>query len=115
MGDYKKARAIWQEKTLGPLEAKNPPRSRIGLLAGHADAAPLYGPDDLEALGFDAERDLGLPGKPPFTRGVQANMYRGRSWTMRQYAGFGTAKESNERYRYLLSRTASCRRRCFRR
>ncbi|HEX7600751.1 MAG TPA: methylmalonyl-CoA mutase family protein [Polyangiaceae bacterium] len=102
MGDYKKARAIWQEKTLDPLEAKNPPRPRIGLLAGHADAAKLYGPDDLEALDFDPERDLGLPGKPPFTRGVQANMYRGRFWTMRQYAGFGTAKESNERYRYLL-------------
>ena len=47
-------------------------------------------------------RDLGVPGKPPFTRGVQPNMYRGRLWTMRQYAGFGTAEESNERYRYLL-------------
>ena len=65
------------------------------------DAAPLYGPDDLE--GKDLVRDLGVPGKPPFTRGVQPNMYRGRLWTMRQYAGFGTADESNERYRYLLA------------
>ena len=65
------------------------------------DAAPLYGPDDLE--GKDLVRDLGVPGKPPFTRGVQPNMYRGRLWTMRQYAGFGTAEESNERYRYLLA------------
>src|SRR5205823_4856790 len=49
------------------------------------------------------KRDLGLPGEPPFTRGVQPTMYRGRHWTMRQYAGFGTAAESNERYRYLLA------------
>jgi methylmalonyl-CoA mutase, N-terminal domain len=79
------------------------PRKRVPNLAGHADAAPLYGPDDLSASGFDSARDLGVPGKPPFTRGVQPDMYRGRLWTMRQYAGFGTAKESNERYRYLLS------------
>jgi methylmalonyl-CoA mutase N-terminal domain/subunit len=103
MTDYAKLRAEWAAKTLAPHEAKEAPRKRVAGLAGHADAAPLYGPDDLEAMGFDAERDLGVPGRPPFTRGVQANMYRGRLWTMRQYAGFGTAKESNERYAYLLS------------
>ncbi len=102
MSDYAKLRAEWEEKVRGPLEKKAKPRERIGTLAGKADAAPLYGPDDLEALGFDPARDLGVPGKPPFTRGVQPNMYRGRLWTMRQYAGFGTAKESNERYHYLL-------------
>src|SRR6185369_4363426 len=53
--------------------------------------------------GFDPARDLGFPGQPPFTRGVQPNMFRGRYWTMRQYAGFGTAAESNERYHYLLA------------
>jgi methylmalonyl-CoA mutase, N-terminal domain len=53
--------------------------------------------------GFDAERDIGFPGKFPFTRGIYPTMYRGRLWTMRQYAGFGTAVESNQRYRYLLS------------
>ena len=53
---------------------------------------------------WNAERDLGFPGDYPFTRGVYPTMYRGRLWTMRQYAGFGTAAESNERYRYLLSR-----------
>jgi len=58
-------------------------------------------PEDLR--GWDAERDLGLPGEFPFTRGVYPTMYRGRLWTMRQYAGFGTASESNRRYRYLLS------------
>jgi methylmalonyl-CoA mutase, N-terminal domain len=57
-------------------------------------------PDDLR--GFDSERDLGYPGQFPFTRGVYPTMYRGRLWTTRQYAGFGTAVESNERYRYLL-------------
>ena len=61
----------------------------------------LYTPLDLED--FDYERDLGFPGQYPFTRGVQPTMYRGRFWTMRQYAGFGTAEESNQRYKYLLS------------
>src|SRR5579863_6340389 len=60
---------------------------------------------DAEALrGSDAERDIGFPGSFPFTRGIYPTMYRGRLWTMRQYAGFGSAVESNERYRYLLSR-----------
>ena len=61
---------------------------------------PLYGPEDL--AGFDPERDLGLPGEPPFTRGIYPSMYRGRLWTMRQYAGMGTAEETNRRFRYLL-------------
>jgi methylmalonyl-CoA mutase N-terminal domain/subunit len=61
----------------------------------------LYRPNDLG--GWDAEHDLGYPGAFPFTRGIQPTMYRGRLWTMRQYAGFGTASESNARYRYLLS------------
>jgi methylmalonyl-CoA mutase, N-terminal domain len=62
---------------------------------------PFVGPPDLVA--FDPERDLAFPGEFPFTRGIQPTMYRGRLWTMRQYAGFGTASESNQRYRYLLS------------
>ena len=61
---------------------------------------PLYEPGDPE--GFDPERDLGRPGEPPFTRGVYPSMYRGRLWTMRQYAGMGTADETNRRFRYLL-------------
>ncbi|HEY8086288.1 MAG TPA: methylmalonyl-CoA mutase family protein [Polyangiaceae bacterium] len=103
MSDYAKLRRDWLDGTLAPHEKKEAPRKRVPNLAGHGDAAPLYGPDDLEALGFDATRDLGVPGRPPFTRGVQPNMHRGRLWTMRQYAGFGTARESNERYHYLLS------------
>ena len=103
MSDYAKLRREWQAETLAPHETKEPPRARVPNLAGHLDAAPLYGPDDLDAIGFDPVGDLGVPGRPPFTRGVQPNMHRGRLWTMRQYAGFGTAQESNERYHYLLS------------
>ena len=63
--------------------------------------APLYTPDDL--ADFDYMAKLGLPGEYPFTRGVQPTMYRGRFWTIRQYAGFSDAEESNRRYKYLLS------------
>lgn len=97
---YAELRKKWEAETLARVEAKDKPRARVKNLAGHADVAPLYGPDDLE--GFDPVTALGVPGAPPFTRGVQPNMYRGRLWTMRQYAGFGTAAESNERYHYLL-------------
>jgi len=62
---------------------------------------PLYTDEDLADK--DPERDLGFPGQYPFTRGVQPTMYRGRHWTMRQYAGFGTAEESNQKFRFLLS------------
>src|SRR5437879_128291 len=60
---------------------------------------PLYSPENVE---LDYERDLGWPGAYPYTRGVYPSMYRGRLWTMRQFAGFGTAEETNERFRYLL-------------
>lgn len=102
MSDYARLREEWMQRTLAPHEKREAPRARVANLAGHTDVAPLYGPDDLAAIAFEPARDLGVPGAPPFTRGVQPNMYRGRLWTMRQYAGFGTAKESNERYRYLL-------------
>jgi methylmalonyl-CoA mutase N-terminal domain/subunit len=62
---------------------------------------PLYTPDDLRE--WDYDRDLSYPGQFPYTRGVQATMYRGRLWTMRQYAGMGDAEESNKRYKYLLA------------
>ncbi len=64
-----------------------------------APLQPLYGPDDAVV---DAERDLGLPGQYPYTRGVHPTMYRGRLWTMRQFAGFGSARQTNERFKYLL-------------
>ena len=61
---------------------------------------PVYGPNSVQ---LDPEHDLGAPGEFPFTRGVYRRMYRDRLWTMRQYAGFGSAEETNERFRYLLS------------
>ena len=64
------------------------------------EVKPLYTEDD--RVGADPERDLGYPGEYPYTRGVYPSMYRGRLWTMRQFAGFGTAEETNERFHYLL-------------
>jgi len=69
--------------------------------SSHLNIHPLYSPADLE--GWDYDRDLNYPGQFPYTRGVQATMYRGRLWAMRQYAGMGDAEESNRRYKYLLS------------
>ena len=63
---------------------------------------PLYGPSDIASL--DYERDLGYPGEYPFTRGVYTTMHRGRLWTMRQFSGYGTARDSNLRYHFLLGR-----------
>ncbi len=69
--------------------------------SSHIPVRPLYTPADLE--GWAREKDLGYPGEYPYTRGVQPTMYRGRLWTMRQYAGMGDAEESNKRYKYLLA------------
>jgi len=69
--------------------------------SSHIRVNPLYTPADLK--GSDYESEIGYPGEYPFTRGVQATMYRGRFWTMRQYAGMGDAEESNRRYKYLLA------------
>jgi methylmalonyl-CoA mutase N-terminal domain/subunit len=82
--------------------SESTPRPDPGLYAGGYDPPDLYGPDDLEDIDFDPVKELGFPGEPPYTRGTQAAMYRGKPWTMRQYAGFGTAEESNARYHYLL-------------
>src|ERR1700680_340018 len=69
--------------------------------SSHIPVNPLYTPANLQD--WDYEQDVGYPGEYPFTRGVQATMYRGRLWTMRQYAGMGDAEESNKRYKYLLA------------
>jgi methylmalonyl-CoA mutase N-terminal domain/subunit len=89
----------WNEKTAKGL-ARSPERMEKFLTTSNIELERCFTP------GFDYpsyEEQLGLPGEYPYTRGVQPTMYRGRFWTMRQYAGFGTAKESNERYKYLLS------------
>jgi methylmalonyl-CoA mutase N-terminal domain/subunit len=86
------------------MTAKIKPESRPPAdpeTSSHIPVRPLYTPADLNAR--DQEREVGYPGDYPFTRGVQATMYRGRLWTMRQYAGMGDAEESNKRYKYLLA------------
>src|SRR5271157_5709555 len=83
---------------------KNPSASKASEqqeTSSHIVVNPIYTPVDLEGTEYD--RDIGYPGQFPYTRGVQATMYRGRHWTMRQYAGMGDAEESNRRYKYLLS------------
>lgn len=80
--------------------AKYPERKKQFTTGSNAPIKRLYSPLDIDKL--DYARDLGVPGSYPFTRGVQNTMYRGKFWTMRQYAGFSTAEESNKRYKYLL-------------
>ncbi|HXU86338.1 MAG TPA: methylmalonyl-CoA mutase family protein [Verrucomicrobiae bacterium] len=94
--------ARWRATTRARAVAAAPERRERFATSSDLEIADLYTAEGLAADGFDAERDLGLPGEPPFTRGVQATMYRSRFWTMRQYAGFATAEETNERFRYLL-------------
>src|SRR5512142_1360268 len=99
-GRLKPARERWEKEVLGPALAKSPERRKRFESTSGTEIERLYTPERLE--GFDYSRDAGFPGEYPFTRGVQPTMYRGRFWTMRQYAGFGDARESNTRYRYLL-------------
>ncbi len=90
----------WSENTLEPLKRRFGERQPRFETASGIDVEPLYTPEDLNGHGYDEK--LGYPGEYPYTRGVQPNMYRGRLWTMRQYAGLASPEESNRRYRYLL-------------
>jgi methylmalonyl-CoA mutase, N-terminal domain len=106
MFDRKKLEALeeqqeqWQETTLEESLSKHPERSDQFMTTSSDPVDRLYTPLDIADL--DYERDLGFPGEYPFTRGVHATMHRGRLWTMRMFAGFGTAEETNKRYKYLL-------------
>lgn len=91
----------WLNETYGPFVKKRAERQSQFETLSHIPVEPLYTPD---AERFDYERDLGYAGEYPYTRGIYPTMYRGRLWTMRQYAGFSTAEESNARYKYLLQR-----------
>ena len=95
-----KAKRDWEEKKLEKLLLKRPERKENFVTGSNSEVNRLYTPVDIENL--DYLENLGFPGEYPFTRGVQPTMYRGRLWTMRQYAGFATAEESNKRYKYLL-------------
>jgi methylmalonyl-CoA mutase, N-terminal domain len=85
---------------LKEVYARQPERDALFTTISGEPVKPLYTEEDLSDT--DVERDIGYPGEYPFTRGVYPSMYRGRLWTMRQFAGFGTAEETNERFRYLL-------------
>jgi methylmalonyl-CoA mutase N-terminal domain/subunit len=99
MSDTKAEKARWRQKTYEKVKAKAGERQPEFRTSSGIAMEPLYTPDDV--AGEYVEK-LGFPGEYPFTRGVQPTMYRGRFWTMRQYAGFGTAEDANQRYHYLL-------------
>jgi methylmalonyl-CoA mutase, N-terminal domain len=94
------SKSKWLETTYGRAIEKGPERRARFETTSGVPVQPVYAPEDVEPA---LDERLGLPGEYPFTRGVQPTMYRARFWTMRQYAGFGTAEESNKRYRYLLA------------
>jgi methylmalonyl-CoA mutase N-terminal domain/subunit len=106
MFDQEKLKALsegrerWEESTLQDALARQPERMETFMTTSSAPVERLYTPLDVADL--DYGRDLGFPGEVPFTRGVHATMHRGRLWTMRMFAGFGLAEETNARYKYLL-------------
>ena len=106
MYDEDKLRALqerkeqWEEGTLHDSLSKHSERLETFMTTSSVPVERLYTP--LDVAGLDYERDLGFPGEYPYTRGVHSTMHRGRLWTMRMFAGFGTAEETNARYRYLL-------------
>ncbi|MBM3262925.1 MAG: methylmalonyl-CoA mutase family protein [candidate division Zixibacteria bacterium] len=101
MNRFHEARQKWEDDTVRPALERSPERQETFETSSGIPIQRLYTPEDLTTV--DPVDDIGLPGEYPFTRGVQPTMYRGRFWTMRQYAGFGSAEETNARYRYLLS------------
>jgi methylmalonyl-CoA mutase, N-terminal domain len=96
----KKERRHWEETTVEKSQQRMPERDNLMTTSG-VPIDRLYTPQDNEAL--DYGRDIGLPGEYPYTRGVQPTMYRAKPWTMRMFAGFGTAEDTNKRFKYLLS------------
>jgi methylmalonyl-CoA mutase, N-terminal domain len=91
----------WELNTLRPTLEKSPERDHEFTTVSSYPIRHIYTQADL--AGWDPERDLGYPGQPPYTRGIHSTMYRGKLWTMRQFAGFGAAEDTNQRFRYLLS------------
>jgi len=96
----KKQRTDWGKNSHSNLIKKNPERREHFKNLSETEIKNLYTPDDIADI--DYLKDIGFPGEFPFLRGVHSTMYRGRLWTMRQFAGFGSAEETNKRYKYLL-------------
>jgi len=97
--EIREAREEWEDETLEPFLEHGERKDRFATVS-NLEVDRLYTPEDIE--GLDYLEDLGLPGEEPYTRGPYPTMYRGRTWTMRQFAGFGTATETNERFHYLI-------------
>jgi len=95
------AKESWEKNTLAPHLAKHPDRRKEFVTTSSKPVKVLYTP--LDVPNFDYVRDLGFPSEYPFTRGVQPTMHRGKLWTMRQFAGMGSAEETNERFKFLLA------------
>ena len=98
--DYKKAHDKWVKEVLEPALAKHPERNKKFMTTSSQEVDRLYTP--LDNLKTDFNKDISFPGEFPYTRGIHSTMYRGRLWTMRMFAGFGSAEETNERFKYLL-------------
>jgi len=97
----KHEKARWEQQTLAPALSRVRERKAVFHNTSGIEVQRLYTPEDLSALEY--ARDLGFPGEFPYTRGIHASMYRGQLWTMRLFAGYGTAEDTNQRYKYLLS------------
>ncbi|MHA2024671.1 MAG: acyl-CoA mutase large subunit family protein [Candidatus Thorarchaeota archaeon] len=95
------AKDNWEKNTLTPHQKKHPDRREEYLTTSSSPVKAIYTP--LDVPDFDYMKDLGFPSEYPYTRGVQPSMYRGRVWTMRQFAGMGTAEETNKRFKFLLA------------
>ncbi|MFW5948949.1 MAG: methylmalonyl-CoA mutase family protein, partial [Halolamina sp.] len=100
LAEIRESREAWAEETLDPiLDAYGERKDRFATVS-NLEVDRLYDPSDVDDL--DYEEDLGNPGEFPYTRGPYPTMYRGRTWTMRQFAGFGSAEDTNERFHYLI-------------
>src|SRR6056297_2045143 len=100
MDQISKSKEKWEDKTLDKVLSRFPERKEEFKTGSGEEVKRLYTPEDIEDIDYNEE--LGFPGLYPYTRGVQPTMYRSRLWTMRMYAGFATAEESNKRYKYLI-------------
>ena len=98
--DYQKAYEKWKDEILEPSLKKNPERLKEFMTTSSQKVDRLYTP--LDTAHIDYQRDISYPGEFPYTRGIHSTMYRGRLWTMRMFAGFGSAEETNARFKYLL-------------
>jgi methylmalonyl-CoA mutase N-terminal domain/subunit len=105
--DWSARRRAWKVERLEPALARTPERLRRFVTLGEIELEPLYGPWSWDGAGetaaLDPARDIGLPGEAPFTRGIHPSGYRSRLWTMRMFAGFGAAEDTNARFRQLLA------------